>query len=197
MSKKELKFKRCRNEKCGKEFVPRVSTQIACSPLCAVQLINTRKEKKHDKLQLEQQKIERQADKEKREQLKSRKSWLSDAQAVFNKYIRMRDEQQPCISCGRIQATWDAGHYRSTAAAPQLRFDELNVHKQCVHCNQHKSGNAIEYRIGLVKRIGAEAVEQLENNNAVRKWTIDDAKEIKETYRQKIKEMNDKKSRIH
>jgi len=76
-------------------------------------------------------------------------------------------------------------------AAPQLRFDERNVHKQCVPCNQHKSGNAIEYRIGLCRRIGQTVVELLETSNEIKRWTIEEAKEIKATYKAKLKELRD------
>lgn len=125
-----------------------------------------------------------------REKLKTRSDWIKEAQIAFNAYIRERDRDLPCISCGRYHTgAYDAGHYRSVGAAPQLRFDERNVHKQCVPCNQHKSGNAIEYRIGLRKRIGDSSVELLEANNAIKRWTIEDAKEIKATYKAKLKEL--------
>lgn len=137
-------------------------------------------------------KAERKADKEKREALKSRKAWLSDAQAMFNKFIRLRDANQPCISCGIAESAWDAGHYRTVAAAPQLRFNEDNVHKQCTQCNQHKSGNIVAMRRGMIERIGVERVEYLENHNTLTRWTIDDAKAIKEKYRLLIKELQQK-----
>lgn len=135
-------------------------------------------------------KEERRIDKLKRDELKTRRDWLNEAQVVFNRWIRLRDYLRPCISCGKENATWDAGHYRSVGAAPQLRFDEMNVHKQCVHCNQHKSGNAIEMRIGLVNRYGVEVVERLESTNESVKWTIEDAQRIKREYANKIKQHN-------
>lgn len=180
MSKKPIKPKACKQ--CGKEFMPRTSTQGVCSVLCASKYVINKK--------IEQAaKAERKADKEKRDALKSKRAWLSDAQAMFNKFIRLRDEKLPCISCGKTEATWDAGHYRTTAAAPHLRFNEMNVHKQCVHCNQHKSGNIVQMRMGMIKRIGTETVEALENDNTLTRLTIDQIKEIKETYRQKIKDL--------
>lgn len=184
MSKKPIKPKACKH--CGKEFMPRATTQVVCSILCASKLVTT---KKIEAIQ----KAERKADKEKREALKSRKAWLSDAQAMFNKFIRIRDERRPCISCGALEATWDAGHYRTVAAAPQLRFHEDNCHKQCVHCNQYKSGNIVAMRKGMIERIGASRVEALEDDNSVRRWTIDEAKAIKEQYRSKIKEITTRK----
>jgi len=113
--------------------------------------------------------------------LKSLTDHLHEAQRHFNMYIRIRDEHKPCISCGKVSGVqFHGGHYRTTKAAPQLRFNEDNVHKQCAQCNNHLSGNITEYRIELVKRIGVERVESLENNNELHRYTIDEAKEIKD-----------------
>ena len=139
-------------------------------------------------------KAERKEYRERKAALKTRREWLNDAQRFCNKYVRLRDEDQPCISCGSTTATsWDAGHYRSVAAAPGLRFNEDNIHKQCVACNQHKSGNAIEYRIGLKARIGEARVEALECFNEVVKWSIEDAKQIMAKYKAKLKELTNKR----
>lgn len=194
--KKPLKSKICKAEGCGNEFMPRVSTQIACSVKCALALVEAKKEKNLNAMTVQYKrnlerlaKAQRKADNEKREALKSRREVLNDTQKIFNKFIRLRDDELPCISCGEHRNTYDAGHYRSVGAAPQLRFNEDNCHKQCVHCNQHKSGNAIEYRIGLVKRIGAERVEALECNNQTVKWTAEEARAIKVHYQDKIKQL--------
>ena len=181
MSNKKIKPKTCKG--CGNEFMPRASIQTACSIKCAFDLVQNKKEK----AAATAAKAERKADKEKLEKLKSRRTHLNDAQAIFNKFIRLRDHDQPCISCGAIEATWDAGHYRSVGAAPQLRYNEDNCHRQCVHCNQHKSGNAIEMRRGMIKRIGVERVEALEDSNTLTRWTIEDALRIKTEYKEKIK----------
>ena len=39
-----------------------------------------------------------------------------------------------------------------------------NVAASCSQCNNHKSGNVVEYRIELVRRIGEERVQALENS---------------------------------
>ena len=168
------KAKRCKV--CGLIFQPRASTQVVCSWQCAAAFTAKEKEKR-----------DRQEYRQKKQELKSRRDWLNDAQVVFNRYIRERDKGLPCVSCGRKTDNPQAGHYRSVGAAPQHRFCEDNVWAQCVSCNMHKSGNAIEYRINLIKRIGTERVEWLENNNDVVKWTIEQAKQIKELYNRKLK----------
>ena len=131
---------------------------------------------------------ESRAHREAKVRAKPRSKWLAEAQAAFNRWVRLRDVDRPCISCGTTTAgKWDAGHYRSVGSNPALRFEPLNNHKQCVPCNQHKSGNAIEYRIGLLARIGAEAVAWLEGPHQARHYTIEDLQAIKKEYTVKAK----------
>jgi len=119
-----------------------------------------------------------------------RSHWTKKAQTAFNAYIRERDKDLPCVSCGRHhQGQYHAGHYRTTAAAPELRFDERNCHKQCAPCNNHKSGNITEYRIELIRRIGEGQADWLEGPHKPKKYAIDDLKLIHSTYSQKLKEL--------
>ena len=153
-------------------------THKCCSPPCALEWVKLERERK-----------ERKDTRKRKEALKTRTQWLKEAQIEFNRFIRQRDADLPCISCGRHARNYDAGHYRTVGAAPQLRFDEENVHKQCIHCNQYKSGNLLEYRIGLLAKIGPVAVERLELDHSIKKWTIDDAKAIKAHYRARLVEL--------
>lgn len=112
------------------------------------------------------------------------------AQQAFNAYIRERDSRLPCISCGRDhQGQYHAGHYRTTGAHPELRFEESNCHKQCSVCNNHKSGNIADYRINLIKKIGLDEVEWLEGHHKAKKYSCDDLKEIELHYKAKLKEL--------
>lgn len=108
---------------------------------------------------------------------------LKKAQTVFNQFIRERDKDLGCISCG---AEIDhAGHYLSQGHHSALRFNEMNVNGQCLRCNNFLHGNLINYRKGLVKRYGADRVEILEhfsNHNKVKKWTRVELMAIIQTY---------------
>lgn len=127
--------------------------------------------------------------------MKSKAQWAKEAQASFNAFIRSRDADQPCISCGRHhQGQYHAGHYLSVGARPELRFCESNVHKQCAPCNTHLSGNAVLFRRGLLAKLGIELVEWLEGHHEPRRDTIDDLREIKATYTAKTKQLKDSKS---
>ena len=130
----------------------------------------------------------KQADAKARERVKTRSEWQKEAQQAFNAYIRERDKDLPCISCGRHhQGQYHAGHYRTTAAAPQLRFDERQVWKQCAPCNNHLSGNIPNYRPALIDKIGLAEVEAIEADCRIHRWTIDELKQIKAEYKAKLK----------
>lgn len=141
-------------------------------------------------------KVKEAAAKKDRKELKARKEGLKtrgdhakETQTDFNKFIRFRDLGLNCISCDKPPKKKNAGHYRSVGAAPELRYEELNCHLQCEHCNTHLSSNAIEYRINLVKKIGQDAVDYLEGPHAAAKYTIDELNAIKMKYRGKWKEL--------
>lgn len=173
------KLKRCQNAECGQEFVPARMGQKVCSPKCGLAVKNLC-EKAAQRAINKRNMIRRMEAKEK---VKTKGAHLREAQAWFNMYIRLRDDDLPCISCGRYHnGKYDAGHYRSVGACPELRFDEDNVHKQCVPCNQHLSGNAIEYRIRLVQKIGLERVERLESKHKPLNLSIDQIKELKSKF---------------
>jgi predicted nucleic acid-binding Zn ribbon protein len=162
---------------CGKTFERQRVGQKTCSVQCAIVLARAIQARLEKTLL----RAERKADKEK---LKTKADWMREAQAVFNKYIRERDRDLPCISCGRHHAgQYHAGHYRATKAAPGLRFDEQNCHKQCSVCNNHMSGNILEYRINLIKKIGIEAVEKLEGPHEPKRYTVEDLQAIIRTYK--------------
>ena len=170
-----MRPKKCKS--CKEIFTPTRPLQQACSPLCAIELVKLQRAKKEAK-----------EHREAKQRIKSRADWMREAQAAFNAYIRVRDAHLPCVSCGRFhEGQWHAGHYRTTKAAPELRFHPFNNNKQCPVCNNHLSGNIVEYRPRLIEKIGLTNVEWLEGPHQVHKWTIDDLKEIKSYYKDLLK----------
>ncbi len=139
----------------------------------------------------------RKAKAEGRARLRTRRDYIKRAQVAFNRFIRLRDAALPCICCDRMSSDadlvtgsrWDAGHYRSTGSAPHLRFVEDNCHRQLVQCNRHGAGRAVDYRLGLIRRIGIARVEALESDQEPRQWTIPELIEIERTYKKKAKEL--------
>ncbi len=185
---KEPKYRqrKCALFSCRALFAPRSMSHKCCSPICAQAYVEAEKARKD--------RSERQAGLAK---LKRRADYLKETQAAFNSWVRERDANQPCICCGRVGTSvqglhthgWDSGHYRSVGSAPHLRFHEDNVHRQLVYCNRNRSGNAVDYRIGLIARIGLERVEALEADNVPRKHTVEELLALKAHYRAKLKEL--------
>lgn len=119
------------------------------------------------------------------------KKLLKKAQDVFNKFIRLRDKDLGCISCktGKVE---NAGHYFSQGHHSAFRYNEENTNGQCVRCNLRLSGNLIEYRKGLVKKIGADRVEFLEGSadrRKAHKWERTELIALIQYYNQKIKHL--------
>lgn len=148
--------------------------------------------KKAEQRRREKEKKERIALKVRKINAKPKTYWIKQAQQAVNAFVRARDSNLPCVSCGTTSAAqWDAGHYRTTAAAPQFRFDPRQIHKQCSVCNQHKSGNIVPYRVELIKRIGIETVEAIENNHERRSYTVEELKGIRDYYRLELKRLKE------
>jgi hypothetical protein len=113
---------------------------------------------------------------------------LSKAQTVFNAWVRDRDKDKGCISCGRDVD--HAGHYFSAGHFSALRFDTMNVNGQCLRCNNFLHGNLINYRKGLVKRYGTDRVFLLETSVDLRKshkWSRIELEAIIQEYGKKSK----------
>ncbi len=102
--------------------------------------------------------------KQKTQVVKSKRELQKSLQVIFNKWIRERDKDLPCISCGKTVDKYHAGHFIAQGFSGFLRYNEDNCHKQCVGCNLFKRGNLLEYRIELVKKIGKDKVEWLEEH---------------------------------
>lgn len=191
IERKQPRAKKCKVASCGATFVPARLGQSVCSPACAI--IDAPRHQEKARKSLAQ--VERKEIKVRKEKLKSRGEHMREAQQAFNEFIRARDQAagHPCISSGK-PLDWsgnavDAGHYRSVGSAPHLRFDERNCHAQSKQDNRFLSGNAVDYRIGLIARIGQDAVDALEADQSVRKYTIEEIKAIKAEYRAKTREL--------
>ena len=116
--------------------------------------------------------------------------YLKLAQQVFNKFIRLRDKGQVCISCQKKPLKENAGHFYNANNHYNVRFDERNVNLQCEHCNTYLSGNLIEYQRNLIHKIGITDYSQLEAEaRKTRKFTKDELKEIIAIYKKKIKQI--------
>lgn len=183
---------------CKVSFQPSKPLQNVCGISCAIEAARISKARSQAKQAIAERKAEaasRKILKQKLEKLKTARDWTKEAQIAFNSYIRERDKERLCICCdqplqsGDIGGRYDCGHYRSVGSAPHLRFDPRNAHAQRKQCNRWGAGRAVDYRLGLISRIGIEAVESLESDNGQRKYSIDELRAIKATYTAKLKEL--------
>jgi hypothetical protein len=174
-------MKRCKN--CKNRFEPRFSTlerfcwSVECKYIEAIEKLRQNKEKEAKKSR-ERLKIMK-------NELETIQSLIKKAQVTFNKFIRLRDKNMPCVSCGisLLNRKFDAGHFYNANNHWSLRFDLQNVHAQCVRCNRDLHGNLLEYRKRIVTRIGAEGLERLERlSNETRKFTRSELIEIQKKY---------------
>lgn len=175
---------------CAATFSATRPMQHACGVDCALALARAKREKADAKAAAKDRAAKRAAKAAARAKLKTRADYLKDCQQAFNAWIRERDHGLPCISCGRLhQGQWHAGHYRTVGAHPELRFEPANCHRQCAPCNNHLSGNIVEYRKGLLARIGAEFVDWLEGQHAPRHYSIEELQALAVHYRAEARKL--------
>ncbi|WP_096128529.1 recombination protein NinG [Pseudomonas syringae] len=171
---------------CSEAFLPSRPMQKVCGPICAIAMPAENLPQARKALA----DIERKEIKARKEKLKSRSDHMKDTQQAFNEWVRHRDMGEPCVSCGRDHnGQWHAGHYRSVGGHPALRFEPLNVWRQCAPCNTHKSGDLVNYRAELVRRIGIVNVEWLEGPHEPQKYTIEELKALTAKYRALTREL--------
>lgn len=181
-----MKAKKKKCKVCSTPFDQFNSLVVWCSPACGFTLSQSKlKEKKANDWKSEKKVL--------KAKLKTLGQYEMDAKKSFQHWVRLRDKDLPCISCGEYHKDlWDGGHYFKAELFSGLIFDERNVHKQCRKCNRYDGGNEIQYRIGLVKRFGKEFVEQLEEDSVskrVYKYTKQELIAKKLQYDIKIKEL--------
>ena len=176
---------------CPTRFTPSRPLQVACCPACAQAIAQRNREKAEKRAAT----IEKQKTRAALEALKTVPQLMAEADRAFCAWVRARDAGLPCICCGEVAKSaaltggeWDGGHYRSRGAASHLRYDERNCHAPLKQCNR-RGWDLASYRANLIGRIGLEAVEALEQDNRTHKWTRDELREIRDTYRRKLREL--------
>lgn len=181
MQPHKVKPRKCKV--CKTKFLPVYGTlQAVCSAGCAAK---------------EARAIEEQQWKERKKSMKEKVKKLTDyeheAREAFQAWIRWRDKDKPCISCGSEKSLiWDGGHYLKAELYSGLIFDPDNCHKQCRHDNWFLGGNETAYRDGLIKRYGEQFVRDLEakkDSHRNHKYTKQELIDIRDHYRQLLNQI--------
>ena len=191
-----MKTRRCSQcrKKCPSENILTSNLRAFCSMECLIAFTKSEKGKKAIKKTVARH--NRQERVKVLDKQKTRSQWLSEAQSAFNRYVRWRDRDDPCISCGKYVenkygGNWDAGHFRSRGSAPHLRFHLWNCHKQCSRCNRYLAGATAEYRIALIQKIGSTKVLALESLQTTVKHDIVYLKRIKSIFTRLLKQKSE------
>lgn len=101
---------------------------------------------------------------------------------VVHELVKLLDAKEPCIVCQGFdcgnRSEWDAGHYLTKAAHPELKFDPRNIFKQCSLTNTASTGRSsaeasirVKFEQGIIKRIGMAHLEWLKSHHEPRKFT--------------------------
>ena len=173
---------RCKN--CKNKFEPVRFNQKYCLEADCVRVwVESEKAKQWKKTKQKMQ-----------QDLETVQDFLNMTQVIVNKFIRLRDKEENCISCGKhINGVRHASHYLSAGGHSAIRFNEDNIWVSCYKCNVMLSGNQVEYRKALIKKIGIERVEWLEEHGSeTKRWTKEELREIMQKYKLKCKELENK-----
>lgn len=196
MGLKRVKPRKCRI--CRQEYMPQRPMQVTCGQyecqvsygVAVAEKSKAKREAKAKKEMAEQRKAERKATKERRKELAPLQHFKKAAEKAVNAFVRERDAEQPCISCGTNDALeWHAGHFIPVGRSSFLRYTPANIAKQCSACNVFGAGKATEFEVGLVARIGRSAVDQLKSSPRLRAWTREELEAIEAEFKTKLKEL--------
>ena len=132
---------------------------------------------------------------------KSKSKLKEEVWSIFSEYIRKRDclkttndiDWGKCITCEtlRKRGELDAGHF-VPGRHNSILFEETCVHAQCRRCNRFLGGEPLKYRRAIIRLYG-EGYDIILEEKAMetKKFTISELEGMKETFRNKIKELQE------
>ena len=174
-----MKPKVCKH--CKETFQPVRAFEVCCGYQCSIEYAR-------DKIKNKRKTAQRKAKKEFKENDKAYQMKL--AQQEVNTYVRLRDANVGCCTCDTTDAKWDSGHFLSAGGHGSVRFNTLNIHKQCFRDNRMRSGAMREYREFMVKKYGEDRVERLEAEGAkTRKYSVEYLRKLTRVFKKKNKQM--------
>jgi hypothetical protein len=136
-----------------------------CSVDCVAEYAANKVDKEKKKAHKAEKAAKRASKNEKEKELMTRTQWYAKLQRIVNQYVRWRDRDEPCCTCGTTNQNikYDAGHFIAQKIADPRRFELTNIHKQCsVKCNVYGAGKRKEYRDFIISKYGQDHLEWLE-----------------------------------
>ena len=180
---------------CKAEYERKAPFQQWCSSDCGYKLARKKQKNKEEKKRLQRKR----QDKKRLEELMTRSQWYTKLQLYVNKYIKLRDKDEPCCTCGTMNPNikYDAGHFIAVGrgGASPTRFELTNIHRQCsVNCNQHGSGMRLEYEKFIINKYGQEHLDWLKGKHPTLKEQFPHYEDVKaeiEKFKKMIKQLQD------
>lgn len=197
MANKRLECKQCKEYHPAEEMTVHPIGKF-CSYDCVIEFIRTKQEADTKRKLAKAKQDTKKAEKAVREKLRKDKERvkplsksLAEAQAVINRYVRLRDAKKGCVSCDKPatwQGQWHCSHFHPRGRSSKLRFNLWNMHKSCSVCNSHLSGNLRQYEPELIKRIGIDKFNWMEENASVpTKYNAEYLKRLKKIFSKRAK----------
>lgn len=197
----------CKNPDCKTKYVWEKGDpayppfRVWCSIDCGVVIGRMRADKAREKKKL---KAKRDFDKEtqrRKKKIRTKSDWTKRVNTAFNTYIKHRDWDKPCISCNEYEAEpingvlWDCGHFQPTGSHPELRWCEVNAHRQHSRCNRGAAKHArndrsvsAQYETNLRARVGDDIVDWLKGPHPALRLLNDELEALEKYYKQASKE---------
>ena len=175
-----MKCKECKI-KFEKDFAVYQWCYYFCSKKCRQDFQKEKARKEKEKEKIKKQK----AKQKKSESITVLKKKLWDTVSL---YIRLRDSDDEnfctCCTCWMYKhyKNWmQAWHYIPSGASSFHRYNEKNIHAQCVWCNVMKHGNLIEYRPFMIGKYWQEYTD----------WLYETRNELVSVWKEEIKQLTD------
>lgn len=156
-----------------------------CQALHAIANLNKMKVNDERKAKKAKQEVERGFRDWKRKLNETDLKWQkARTKAVLHELVKLLDKYQPCIVCGIHECgqrtEWDAGHYLTKAAHPELKFDPRNIFKQCSGTNTASTGRSSaeasirqKFDQGIIARYGMAHLMWLKSYHPPVKFTCE------------------------
>jgi hypothetical protein len=173
---------------CKSIFVKNKPLQSVCGIQCAItqsKILAERKEKREFSKSRKEIKV-------KLEKYKTWQEWFNECKAIAQKYARLRDRFDGCISCDKQSdwwGQWHGSHFRPAGNFKAVALNLLNIHKGCSECNNYKSGNLIEFQDRLIVKIGQDKVDWLKSQTQPYRHSIEYLKRYKQVMGKRLRRL--------
>jgi hypothetical protein len=183
----KIKPKKCRI--CKQKFIPVRAIQPVCPNFdCMVTYAN----KSAEKAAIAREKKAKREHKAKKEAIKPWQKWFDECKAIAQKYARLRDRFDGCISCEKPahwHGQWHGSHFKPAGNFKAIALNLLNIHKACSECNNFKSGNGVEYNDRLILKIGQGKVDWLKSQTQPHRHSIEYLQRYKKVIGKRLRQI--------